>query len=95
MAAGGLRVRRGYAVVTNNPWIQEGKKNSLFLYDSHWISNVVTQRPRGPPGYVTMGVWRIKHGPIYERLKSLDFILRARGISAFKAFCSMHCKHRQ
>ena len=59
MAAGGLRVRRGYAVVTNNPWIQEGKKTSLFLYDSHWISNVVTQRPRGPPGYVTMGVWRI------------------------------------
>lgn len=32
----------------------------------------------------------LSRGQIHERLKSLDLILRARGISAFNAFCSIH-----
>lgn len=41
--------------------------------------------------YVTL--WEaggLSRGQIHERLKSLDLILRARRISAFNAFCSIH-----
>lgn len=56
MATRGLRVRRHHAVITNNPFDSRVEENSLFLYSSHWTSSVVTQGPRGPPGYVTMGI---------------------------------------
>lgn len=38
---------------------------------------------------VTLGSWGLSRDQIPERLKSLDLILRARGISAFNAFCSI------
>lgn len=61
------------------------------------LFHVITQESRlteVPLFYVIHGEagWRIKWGQIHERLKNLDLTLRAKGISAFNAFCSILCK---
>lgn len=60
------------------------------------LFHAVTQEPRlseVPLFYVTQWeVGGLGRDRIHERLKSSDLILRARGISAFNAFCSIHCK---
>ena len=62
------------------------------------LYHVVTQEPRLTEVllcYVTQ--WEaggLSRNQMHQRLKSVDLILRARWISAFNAFYSIHCKHR-